>query len=50
MGIIENFKQRRNNISELIDKVDKVIEETNTDISSKRGEFISMEHVSELIY
>ena len=50
MGIIENFKQRRNNISELIDKVDKVIEETNIDIGSKRGEFISMEHVSELIY
>ena len=50
MGIIDSFKQRKSRISELIDLSDKIIEEINIDIGSRRGEFIPIEKVNNLGY
>lgn len=48
MGIIENFKQRRNKISELCEHVDNIIDETKSQLDSKSKEFIPLEWISEI--
>ena len=48
MGIIENFKQRRNKISDLCEQVDRVIDDTKVHLGSTREEFIQLEWVSEI--